>query len=66
MINVYALTMTSANEEKEAFYQVLASVMDHVNIADKLLILVTSMPRLEKAKQPTVMQSEVWKRQQEF
>ena len=28
-----------ANEEKEAFYQSLASVVDHVNIADKLLIL---------------------------
>ena len=39
MINVYALMMTYANEEKEAFYQVLASVVDHVNVADKLLIL---------------------------
>ena len=35
MINVYALTMTYANEEKEAFYQALASVVDHVSIADK-------------------------------
>ena len=39
MINVYAPTMTYANEEKEAFYQALASVVHHVNIADKLLIL---------------------------
>ena len=39
MINVYAPTMTYTNEEKEAFYQVLASVVDHVNVADKLLIL---------------------------
>ena len=39
MTNVYALTMTYANEEKEAFYQVLASVVDYVNVADKLLIL---------------------------
>ena len=39
MINVYALTMTYANEEKEAFYQVLASVVDHINLVDKLLIL---------------------------
>ena len=39
MINVYALIMTYANEEKEVFYQALASVVDHVNIADKLLNL---------------------------
>ena len=39
MINVYAPTMTYANEEKEAFYQALASVVDHVNVVDKLLIL---------------------------
>ena len=39
MINVYAPTMTYANEEKEVFYQVLASVVDHVNVVDKLLIL---------------------------
>ena len=38
-INVSAMTMTYANEEKEAFYQALASVVDHVNVADKLLIL---------------------------
>ena len=39
MIKVYAPTMTYANEEKEAFYQALASVVDHVNVVDKLLIL---------------------------
>ena len=39
MINVYAPIMTYANEEKEAFYQVLASVVDYINIVDKLLIL---------------------------
>ena len=39
MINVYAPTMMYANKEKEAFYQALASVVDHVNVADKLLIL---------------------------
>ena len=39
MINVYAPTMTYTNEEKEAFYQALPSVVDHVNVADKLLIL---------------------------
>ena len=39
MISVYALTMTYANEEKEAFYQALASVVDHVNVADKSLII---------------------------
>ena len=38
MISVYAPTMTYTNEEKEAFYQALASVVDHVNVADKLLI----------------------------
>ena len=36
MINVYALTMTYANEEKEAFYQVLASVVDHINVVEKI------------------------------
>ena len=39
MINVYPPVMTYANEEKEAFYQALASVVDHINIVDKLLIL---------------------------
>ena len=39
MINVYAPTMTYANEEKEVFYQALASVVDHVTVLDKLLIL---------------------------
>ena len=31
--------MTYANEEKEVFYQALASVVDHFNVVDKLLIL---------------------------
>ena len=39
MINVYAPALTYTNEEKEAFYQALASVVDHVNVADKLVIL---------------------------
>ena len=39
MINVYAPTMTYANEAKEAFHQVLASVVDPINVAGKLLIL---------------------------
>ena len=39
MINVYAPTMTCANKEKKAFYQVLASIVDHINVVDKLLIL---------------------------
>ena len=39
MINIYALTISYGNEEKEAFYQALASVVDHINIVDKLLIL---------------------------
>ena len=33
MTNVYALTMMYTNEEKEAFYQALASVVDHVSVA---------------------------------
>ena len=64
MINVYALTMTYANEEKEAFYQVLASVVDHVNIADKLLILGNFNAWVEKDH--TTYSDVIGKRQQEF
>ena len=59
IINVYALTMMYANEEKEACYQALASGVDHVNVADKLLILGDFNAQV--GKDHTTYSDAIWK-----
>ena len=57
IINVYAPTMTHPDENKEAFYNQLASVLSGIRRTDKLLLIGDSNARIGKDndKWPSVM-----------